>query len=59
MIPNGAGASASKSIAYFGSTNLGMPILVLVIWALVGIGIAFLAVLRGPRTEQDEPATAE
>ncbi|MEU8921298.1 ABC transporter permease [Kitasatospora sp. NPDC048545] len=55
VIPNGAGTGATKSIAYFGSTNLGMPILVLVIWALVGIGIAFLAVLRGPRAEEREP----
>ncbi|WP_234322671.1 ABC transporter permease [Streptomyces sp. NRRL S-350] len=58
-IPNGAGTSASKSIAYFGSTNLGMPILVLAIWAVVGVGIAFLAVLRGPRSEEREPAAVE
>ncbi|MEU4115952.1 ABC transporter permease [Kitasatospora sp. NPDC028055] len=49
LIPNGAGTSATKSIAYFGSTNLGMPILVLVVWALVGVAVAFLAVLRTPR----------
>ncbi|MFD8702969.1 DUF3533 domain-containing protein [Kitasatospora sp. NPDC059648] len=51
LIPNGAGTSATKSIAYFGSTNLGMPILVLVVWAVIGVGVASLAVLRGPRAE--------
>ncbi|MFD5436702.1 DUF3533 domain-containing protein [Kitasatospora sp. NPDC127067] len=49
-IPNGAGTSAAKSVAYFDSTNLGLPILVLVVWALIGIGVALLAVLRGPRS---------
>ncbi|CAM5483175.1 ABC transporter permease [Streptomyces viridifaciens] len=51
LIPNGAGTSATKSIAYFGSTNLGMPLLVLVVWAVIGTGVAFLAVLRGPRVD--------
>ncbi|GAA3037832.1 MULTISPECIES: ABC transporter permease [unclassified Kitasatospora] len=49
-IPNGAGTSAAKSVAYFDSTNLALPILVLVVWALIGIGVALLAVLRGPRS---------
>ncbi|MEU1286346.1 ABC transporter permease [Kitasatospora sp. NPDC005856] len=58
-IPNGAGTGAAKSVAYFGSTNLGLPILVLVIWALLGIGVALLAVLRGPRAEDRDPASVE
>ncbi|MFH9351831.1 ABC transporter permease [Kitasatospora sp. NPDC017646] len=57
LIPNGAGTSATKSIAYFGSINLGMPILVLVVWAVIGTGVAFLAVLRGPRV--DDGGTVE
>ncbi|MEV7777308.1 ABC transporter permease [Kitasatospora sp. NPDC088351] len=48
-IPNGAGTDAARSIAYFGGTNLGMPLLVLAVWALAGVGITFLAVLRKPR----------
>ncbi|MBD0673183.1 DUF3533 domain-containing protein [Streptomyces sp. CBMA156] len=58
-IPNGAGTTATKSIAYFGSTNLGLPILVMVVWALVGIGIALLAVLRRGRSEGDAPVAIE
>ncbi|MBV6702297.1 ABC transporter permease [Kitasatospora aureofaciens] len=49
-IPNGAGTAAAKSIAYFGSTNLAMPLLVLVVWAVLGVAVTFLAVLRGPRS---------
>ncbi|MFJ9696582.1 ABC transporter permease [Kitasatospora sp. NPDC101183] len=60
IIPNGAGTSVTKSIAYFDATNIAVPILVLVVWALVGIGVALLAVLRGPRSGGRElaPATA-
>nr|BFD93249.1 DUF3533 domain-containing protein [Kitasatospora sp. Xyl93] len=56
-IPNGAGTSAAKSVAYFGSTNLGLPILVMVVWALIGIGVALLAVMR--RSENREPVAVE
>ncbi|WP_405361339.1 DUF3533 domain-containing protein [Kitasatospora sp. NBC_00085] len=48
-IPNGAGTDATRSIAYFGATNLGMPLLVLMVWALVGVAVTFAAVMRGPR----------
>ncbi|MEU3572066.1 ABC transporter permease [Kitasatospora sp. NPDC036755] len=58
-IPNGAGTTATKSIAYFGSTNLGLPILVMVVWALIGIGVALLAVLRGPRSGGRELVAGE
>ncbi|WP_031076832.1 ABC transporter permease [Streptomyces sp. NRRL WC-3742] len=50
IIPNGAGAAVTKSIAYFDSTNIGKPLLVLFVWALVGIAVAVLAVLRTPRS---------
>ncbi|MFD7902658.1 ABC transporter permease [Kitasatospora sp. NPDC059747] len=49
-IPNGAGTAATKSIAYFGSTNMAMPLLVLVVWAVLGVAVALLAVVRGPRS---------
>ncbi|MEV7024703.1 ABC transporter permease [Kitasatospora sp. NPDC093558] len=49
-IPNGAGTAATKSIAYFDATNLAMPLLVLVVWAVAGVAVALLAVLRGPRS---------
>ncbi|MFF0412908.1 ABC transporter permease [Kitasatospora sp. NPDC004745] len=49
-IPNGAGTSAARSIAYFGSTNLLLPIVVLLVWAVLGVAVTFLAVLRRPRT---------
>ncbi|GAA2750966.1 ABC transporter permease [Kitasatospora cinereorecta] len=38
-IPNGAGTDAARSIAYLGSTNLTVPILVLAAWAMVGVVI--------------------
>ncbi|MFE7529577.1 DUF3533 domain-containing protein [Kitasatospora sp. NPDC057542] len=58
-IPNGAGTSAARSVAYFGSTNLGLPVLVLVVWALIGIGVALLAVLRHPSSQRRELVSAE
>ncbi|WP_033212080.1 ABC transporter permease [Kitasatospora phosalacinea] len=48
-IPNGAGTSAARSIAYLDSTNLTVPFLVLAAWAVVGVGVTFLAVARTPR----------
>ncbi|MEU6236491.1 DUF3533 domain-containing protein [Kitasatospora sp. NPDC047058] len=47
-IPNGAGTDATRSIAYFGATNLAMPLLVLLAWALVGVGITVAAVIGRP-----------
>ncbi len=46
--PNGAGTDATRSIAYFDGTELTQPLLVLLAWALVGIGVTFAAVLRRP-----------
>ncbi|GAA2265191.1 MULTISPECIES: ABC transporter permease [Kitasatospora] len=48
-IPNGAGTDATRSIAYFDSTNIAAPLLVLGAWAVLGIAVTMLAVLRGPR----------
>lgn len=57
-IPNGAGTAATKSIAYFGSTNLAMPLLVLVVWAVLGVAVALLAVLRRTPSGDREPVPA-
>ncbi|MDH6123361.1 DUF3533 domain-containing protein [Kitasatospora sp. GP82] len=48
-IPNGAGTDAARSIAYFGGTNIGLPLLILSAWAVVGIAVTMLAVIRKPR----------
>ncbi|MEV6978461.1 ABC transporter permease [Kitasatospora sp. NPDC093806] len=46
--PNGAGTDAARSIAYFDGSRLTQPLLVLLVWALVGVGVAFAAVLGRP-----------
>lgn len=43
-LPNGAGTSATRSIAYLGATRLTMPLLVLAVWAVVGVVVSLLAV---------------
>ncbi|MFF2041592.1 DUF3533 domain-containing protein [Kitasatospora sp. NPDC058170] len=48
-IPNGAGTDAARSIAYFGAANLAVPLLVLAVWAAIGVAVTFIAVLRKPR----------
>ncbi|MFD0273260.1 ABC transporter permease [Kitasatospora sp. NPDC127111] len=53
-IPNGAGTDATRSIAYFGGTNLTMPLMVLLAWALVGVGITFAAVIGRPSHRKRE-----
>ncbi|MGW4805915.1 DUF3533 domain-containing protein [Kitasatospora sp. NPDC004272] len=55
-IPNGAGTSAARSIAYLDSTNLTVPFLVLAAWAVVGVAVTFLAVARAPRFGRPVPA---
>ncbi|MCG6498670.1 ABC transporter permease [Kitasatospora sp. A2-31] len=53
-IPNGAGTDAARSIVYFDATGLTQPIAVLVVWALVGVGITFAAVVgRPPRRSRE------
>ncbi|MFG2817980.1 DUF3533 domain-containing protein [Kitasatospora sp. NPDC048365] len=53
-IPNGAGTDVARSIAYLGSTNIAVPLLVLAAWAAVGVGVTFLAVLRRPQAGRAE-----
>ncbi|MET9396553.1 ABC transporter permease [Kitasatospora sp. NPDC002965] len=46
--PNGAGTDAARSIAYFGGSGLAVPLVVLLVWAAVGVAVTFAAVLRRP-----------
>ncbi|MFE7564305.1 ABC transporter permease [Kitasatospora sp. NPDC057500] len=46
--PNGAGTDATRSIAYFDGTAMTQPLLVLLAWALVGVGITLAAVVGRP-----------
>ncbi|MFC1417297.1 DUF3533 domain-containing protein [Streptacidiphilus cavernicola] len=48
-LPNGAGTSLARSIAYFDGTALTRPLLVLVVWAVVGVLVSLLATGRRPR----------
>ncbi|BAJ30747.1 MULTISPECIES: membrane protein [Kitasatospora] len=57
-IPNGAGTSAARSIAYLDSTHLTVPFLVLAVWAVIGVGVTFLAVTRPPLFRRPAPAPA-
>jgi len=52
-IPNGAGTDVARSIAYFGGTNIAVPLLVLAAWAVVGIAVTMAAVIRRPRSGRE------
>ncbi|MGC0312805.1 DUF3533 domain-containing protein [Kitasatospora acidiphila] len=47
-LPNGAGTDATRSVAYFGATNLTVPLLVLVAWAVAGLAVTLAAVALRP-----------
>ncbi|MFJ1752324.1 DUF3533 domain-containing protein [Kitasatospora sp. NPDC088134] len=55
-IPNGAGTSAARSIAYLGSTHLLGPILVLLVWSVIGVAVTFAAVARKTRLGRPVPS---
>ncbi|MFC6595937.1 DUF3533 domain-containing protein [Kitasatospora paranensis] len=57
-IPNGAGTSAARSIAYLGSTELLVPFLVLAAWAAVGVAVTLVAVARHPHGPTAPDTTA-
>jgi hypothetical protein len=42
-LPNGAGTSLARSIAYFDGTAITKPLLVLVVWAVVGVAVSLVA----------------
>ncbi|MFC9326560.1 DUF3533 domain-containing protein [Kitasatospora sp. NPDC057015] len=50
--PNGAGTDVARSIAYFGATGIAVPLMVLVAWAVVGVGGTLLAVGFRPGREE-------
>ncbi|WP_042409218.1 ABC transporter permease [Streptacidiphilus carbonis] len=47
-LPNGAGTSLARSIAYFNGTAITKPLLVLVVWAVVGVVVALVATAFRP-----------
>ncbi|MER8183689.1 DUF3533 domain-containing protein [Kitasatospora sp. NPDC094015] len=58
-IPNGAGTDVARSIAYFGSTDITVPLLVLAAWAVLGVAVTLAAVARRPGSAPaGEPAGA-
>lgn len=56
-IPNGAGTDVARSIAYFGGTNITVPLLVLAAWAVVGIAVTMATVI-GKSLSGREPTPA-
>ncbi len=48
-LPNGAGTSVARSINYFDGTKVLMPLLLLAVWALVGLAVTMAAVSLRPR----------
>ncbi len=58
-LPNGAGTDAARSIAYLGSTNLLVPLLVLAAWAVAGLAVTLIAVSYRPRGGRAVPAPSE
>lgn len=55
-LPNGAGTSIARSIAYFDGTRITGPLLVLVVWAVAGVLVSVLATKFRPGSGR--PATA-
>jgi hypothetical protein len=58
-LPNGAGTSIARSIAYFHGTAITGPLLVLVAWLLVGVVVSLVVTgmkPRGGRPVADAPA---
>lgn len=58
-LPNGAGTDATRSIAYFGATNLTVPLLVLAAWAVAGLAVTLVAVSTRPRGGREVAAPPE
>ncbi|MFC1429844.1 DUF3533 domain-containing protein [Streptacidiphilus sp. N1-3] len=48
-LPNGAGTSIARSIAYFDGTAITKPLLVLTAWVVVGVLVSLIATGRRPR----------
>ncbi len=55
--PNGAGTDVARSIAYFDSTGIAVPLMVLIAWAVVGVAVTLLSVAFRPgRADAAVPA---
>jgi hypothetical protein len=48
-LPNGAGTDATRSVAYFGGTDITVPLLVLSAWAVAGVAVTLVATSLRPR----------
>lgn len=57
-LPNGAGTSIARSIAYFNGTSITGPLLVLVVWAVVGVLVSMVATSMKPRGGRPKPGEA-
>ncbi|WP_051944877.1 ABC-2 transporter permease [Streptacidiphilus rugosus] len=63
-LPNGAGTSLNRSIAYFEGTAITKPLLVLIAWVVVGVAATLVATAMKPRggrpdlDRADPPAAA-
>ncbi|OKJ07516.1 ABC transporter permease [Kitasatospora sp. CB01950] len=57
-IPNGAGTSATRSVAYLGSSAMAMPLTVLAVWAAIGVAVTFVAASRRPFLGRPAPTEA-
>ena len=50
--PNGAGTDVARSIAYFDSTGIPVPLMVLIAWAVVGVAVTLVSVAFKPGRER-------
>jgi len=48
-LPNGAATSAARSIAYFDGTRIAVPLIVVSVWAVVGVAITLAVTAVRPR----------
>ncbi|MEU1086046.1 hypothetical protein ABZ401_04295 [Streptomyces sp. NPDC005892] len=55
LLPPGASGSLLRANAFFHSTGIGVPVLVLACWAVFGLALMLVADRRGPRTTAAVP----
>ncbi|WP_370093802.1 DUF3533 domain-containing protein [Streptacidiphilus sp. MAP12-20] len=58
-LPNGAGTSLNRSIAYFDGTAITKPLLVLIAWVVVGVAATLVATAMRPRGGRPDLAKAD
>ncbi len=50
-LPNGAATTVTRSIAYFDGTQITGPLLVLAVWAVVGVAVSLVVTRLRPGSE--------